>query len=89
MVYFAVQYINKRLKTGRSVELGEMMSRHGLDMKTVIDRGLEVEIVSGARACMACDHYDECADRMKKTEKPEYCDICPNAYLLDNLKPQT
>ncbi|MCW2307535.1 DUF6455 family protein [Rhodobium gokarnense] len=86
--YLVVDRLRKRMKTRREVVLGEMMDRHGLEMKRVVDHGLEDELVACARQCMNCQHYDTCLERMETEEKPAYCDICPNADFLDGLKGQ-
>jgi hypothetical protein len=70
------------------VLIGEMMDRHGLDMKSVIDHGLEDELACRARECMGCANYETCVGRLRSCERPTYRDICPNAKFIDGLRPQ-
>jgi hypothetical protein len=79
----------KRLGAGRKVLIGEMMDRHGLDMKSVIDQGLEEELAHRAWECTRCADYETCVERLRSCERPTYRDICPNAKFIDGLRPQS
>lgn len=80
----AARLINRR--RGRKVLVGEMMRRQGVEMKDVVDRGLEDELVARARLCLDCEKYGTCRERMRSADRPDYRDICPNAKFIDGLK---
>lgn len=80
--------VTKRFAAGRKVLIGEMMGRHGLDMKSVIGQGLEDELAHRAWECIGCEDYETCVRRLRGSEKPNYRDICPNAKFIDGLRPQ-
>lgn len=87
-------YFVKRLRAaeeghGRPVLLGEMMQRHGLGMKKVIEGGLEDELPMRARLCEQCTDHETCSRRLHEADVPDYCDICPNAQFIDGLKAQS
>lgn len=85
-IFLLTRRVTSRLGTGREVLIGEMMGRHGLDMKSVIDHGLEEELAYRARECMRCADYETCIGRLHSCKKPSYRDICPNAKFIDSLR---
>ncbi|MBO6519224.1 MAG: hypothetical protein JJ900_18505 [Rhodospirillales bacterium] len=88
VVYLLVARVRKGTASGRRIVVGEMMSRHGLEMKSIAEHGLEDELVARARTCLECEDYKTCIERLRTTGKPNYQDICPNAAFIDGLKGQ-
>lgn len=84
VVYLLIARIRKGMSLGRKVVVGEMMSRHGLEMrKSIAEQGLDEELVARARTCLECEDYNTCIERLRTTGKPNYQDICPNAAFID------
>ena len=83
VVYVLVARVRKGMASGRKVVVGEMMCRHGLDLKDIAAQGLEDELVARARTCLECEDYNTCIERLRTTGKPNYQDICPNAAFID------
>jgi hypothetical protein len=85
-LFAARHWARTRLGAGRPVLVGELMRRQGLDMRRVVDCGLEEEVANCARTCLACATRDACRARLAAADRPAYRDICPNANFIDGLK---
>lgn len=70
----------------RPVLIGGMMKRQGIGFGRVVELGLEDDLATRARLCLACAEFGECQARLSRPGAVAYRDICPNAGFLDSLR---
>jgi len=72
-------------RSGKSVLMGTLMEKLGIDFQQIGDQGLADELALRARICSRCPNHDECRERLRQGSVPEFRDICSNAAFLEEI----
>ena len=70
---------------GKPVLMGAMMEKLDIDFQQVHEMGLADELALRARICSRCLNHEECRERLRKEDVPEFRDICSNRTFFEEV----
>ena len=77
----------RALREGGRLRLAEMMHRHGLDLAGAMMHAPSYDLAQATRRCVGCARKVECDRWLASGKRGGYEAFCPNAALIERLKP--